>query len=93
MDSVDDLTTTRRPRRGIVTDIVAAIDEIEQRVQPSTPKAGSVQEESDNEAENELIDREIQRAIRETLARKKDEENRGASRRSVTVEDVYDSEY
>lgn len=92
-DSADDLATTRRARRGIVTEIVAAIDEIEQHVQPSTPKAGSVQEESDNEAENELIDMEIQKVIRETLARKKDEENSGASRRSVTVEDVYDSEY
>lgn len=95
----DDLATTRRARREIVTEIVAAIDGIEQHVQPSTPKAGSVREEgSDSEGENELIDMEIQRAIRETLARKKDEESSGLSysgsgRRSVTVEDVYDSEY
>lgn len=82
-----------------MTEIVAAIDGIEQHVQPSTPKAGSVVEQgSDSEGENELIDMEIQRVIRETLARKKDEENSGLSysgsgRKSVTVEDAYDSEY
>ena len=91
---LDDLAMTRRARREIVTEIVAAIDGIEQHVQPSTPKAGSVQEESDSEEGNELIDMEIQRIIRETLARKKDEEgDSGLSRRSVTIEDVYDSEY
>ena len=95
----DDLATTRRARREVVTEIVAAIDGIEQHVQPSTPKAGSVLDQgSDSEGENELIDMEIQRVIRETLARKKDEESSGLSytgsgRRSVTVEDAYDEEY
>jgi len=93
-DSLDDLATMRRARREIATEIVAAIDEIEQHVQPSTPKAGSVRDESDSDGENnELIDMEIQRIIQETLARKKDEEGSSVSRRSVTVEDVYDSEY
>lgn len=95
----DELVTTRKARREIVADIVAAIDGIERYIQPSTPTDvfgdGSVREttsdaETSDSEENALIDFEIQRVIRETLARKRDEES---SRRSVTVEDVPDAEY
>jgi len=49
----------------------------------------TVTDDEDSE-ENALIDFEIQRVIRETLARKKDE---ATSRLSVSVEDVPDDEY
>jgi hypothetical protein len=100
-DSADDITRTRSARREIVADIVAAIDGIEKHIQPGTPDAFSGAEVSDTETreevsdgeENSLIDLEIQRVIRETLARKKDEEVVVSSRRSVTVEDVPDVDY
>jgi hypothetical protein len=100
-DSPDDVTRTRKARREIVADIVAAIDGIEKHIQPDTPTEtfsaaevsdGDMREESEGE-DNALIDQEIQRVIRETLARKKDEEEMVESRRSVTVEDVPDVEY
>jgi hypothetical protein len=97
-DSVDDINRTRSARREIVADIVAAIDGIEKHIQPGTPDALSsvsdteMRDVSDGE-ENILIDQEIQRVIRETLARKKDEEVVVGSRRSVTVEDVPDADY
>jgi hypothetical protein len=100
-DSPDDVTRTRKARREIVADIVAAIDGIEKHLQPDTPTEtfsaaeisdSDTREESEGE-DNALIDQEIQRVIRETLARKKDEEVMVESRRSVTVEDVPDVEY
>lgn len=100
-ESSDDITRTRKARREIVADIVAAIDGIEKHIQPDTPTEtfsaaevsdGEMREDSDWE-DNALIDQEIQRVIRETLARKKDEEELVQSRRSVTVEDVPDVEY
>ena len=95
-ESEDDADTARKIRHGLAAEIVTAIDAIEKHIQPETPTDGSVaggegiHEDSDGE-ENALIDREIQRVIQETLARKKDEV--GTSRRSVTVEDVPDAEY
>jgi hypothetical protein len=98
-DSADDITRTRGARREIVADIVAAIDGIEKHIQPGTPDAFSgasdteTREDVSDGEENTLIDLEIQRVIRETLARKKDEEVVVSSRRSVTVEDVPDVDY
>lgn len=95
-ESEKDTATARKVRREIVETIVGAIDGIERYIQPGTPTSGSVvgtsshQEDSDRE-EDALIDQEIQRVIQETLAKKRDEEF--VSRRSVTVEDVPDSEY
>jgi hypothetical protein len=94
-ESEEDLITARKARRDLVGAVVGAIDGIEKYIQPGTPAdgsvagAGSVHEDSDGE-ENALIDQDIQRAMRETLGRKKDED---VSRRSVTVEDIPDSEY
>jgi len=95
----EEMTATRKARRDIVAEIVAAIDGIEKYIQPQTPEQSSVEEMPDGEVtvtddedseENALIDFEIQRVIRETLARKKDE---ATSRLSVSVEDVPDDEY
>jgi len=103
VESVEDVVVTRKARREIVTDIVAVIDGIEKHLRPNTPDTASVVgadnasgEEQEHELledsdENALIDMEIQRVIRETLSRKRDEEN--TSRRSVTVEDVPDPQY
>lgn len=96
-DSTEDIATARKLRRDIVKEIVTTIDRIENFIQPVTPTggslvgAGSVHEDSDDGEENVLFDEEIQRIIKETLARKRDEEI--GSRRSVTVEDVPDPEY
>jgi len=103
VESVENVVVTRKARREIVTDIVAAMDGIEKHLRPDTPdtmvagvdNAPAEQQErelqEDDSDENALIDMEIQRVIRETLSRKKDEEN--SSRRSVTVEDVPDPQY
>jgi hypothetical protein len=96
----EEMAATRKARREIVAEIVAAIDGIEKHIQPHTPRESPIREQnteeegktsdSEDSEENALIDFEIQRVIRETLARKKEEEN---SRQSVTIEDVPDSEY
>jgi hypothetical protein len=110
-EPIDDVTRTRKARHEIVTDIVAAMDGIERFIQPETP-AESIPETEESESsdiedleETAFVDREIQRVIQETLARKRDEETRNKdedlsskrdsvlSRRSVTVEDVPDEEY
>jgi len=96
-ESAEELANTRRIRREIVMDIVAAIDGIERYTQPSTPiqdfagaeADNSLHDSSDSE-ESAFIDMEIQRVIRETLARKKGED---IPRRSVTIEEVPDAEY
>lgn len=96
-----DIIITRKARREIVSDIVGAIDGIERFITPDTPttpaEPASVEatdEESDGESDG-AFNEEIQRVIRETLARKKDEEvaTVGSGRRSVTIEDVPDAEY
>lgn len=97
-ESPENLAIARKARREIVTDIVAAIDGIERHIQPGTPTESaavvnevSSHENSDSE-ENAFIDMEIQRTIRETLARKKGEDVRSRER-TVTIEDVPDAEY
>jgi len=99
----DDMDSARKARREVVADIVGAIDGIERFIAPETPdeKAPATEDVTDGASETEgdsdaLFDEEIQKVIRETLARKKDEElasTAGKSRRSVTVEEVPDLEY
>jgi hypothetical protein len=96
-ESEDDAAIARKIRRELAIEIVSAIDMAEEEIdrhRPATPTEPSVTDgtygESDSE-ENSFMDKEIQRIIQETLARKKDEEV--VSRKSVTVEDVPDAEY
>jgi hypothetical protein len=88
------VVTARKTRRELITDIMAAIDGIEKHVQPGTPSAAGTtsppREGSDDDDRPTTFDRELQQAIQEVLARRRDE---GAPRRSVTVEDVPDLEY
>jgi len=96
-EPIDDVSLTRKARREIVTDIVAAMDGIERFIQPNTPAESSGTEgnddlDGDDHEDNAFVDMEIQRVIRETLARKKDDQG-SLSRRSVTVEEVPDEEY
>jgi hypothetical protein len=100
-ENEEDILQTRKARREVVAEIVNAIDAIERFITPDTPLETSAAETSGDEAsdaesegtEGGLIDEEIQRVIRETLARKKDEDTGSMSRRSVTIEDVPDAEY
>jgi len=100
-ENEDEALQTRKVRREVVAEIVNAIDAIERFTTPDTPveteAVGTTGEEA-RDAEREgteggLSDEEIQRVIRETLARKKDEDTASVSRRSVTIEDVPDAEY
>lgn len=100
-ENEDEVLLTRKARREVVAEIVNAIDAIERFVTPDTPVETSGTRTSGDEAsdaesegtEGGLIDEEIQRVIRETLARKKDEDTPSVNRRSVTIEDVPDAEY
>jgi hypothetical protein len=99
----DEGDVSRHERRELVTDIVAAIDDIERRLQPNTPTESPMEgthegdaPEEDEDEEKDLFDGEIQRVIQETLARKMDDDGGEATnkeRSSVTVEDVPDLEY
>jgi hypothetical protein len=92
----DEGDKSRRVRRELVSDIVTAITGIEQVLLPSTPNESPEKEttEEESDEDTELFDREINRVIQETLARKKDDEGDGTREgRSVTVEDVEDLEY
>jgi bacterioferritin-associated ferredoxin len=96
-EPIDDVSLARKARREIVTDIVAAMDGIERFIQPNTPAEssgteGNDESDGDDHEDNAFVDMEIQRVIRETLARKKDDQE-SLSRRSVTVEEVPDEEY
>jgi len=92
----EDILVTRKARREVVADIVGAIDGIERFITPDTPSeiAPTTEEDESEDESDGMNDEEIQRVIRETLARKKDDPVVGGSgRRSVTIEDVLDSEY
>jgi len=85
----------RKTRRELITDIMAAIDGIEKHIQPGTPSATATSPTyggSDDDDRSTTFDRELQQAIQEVFARKRDE-GPSVSRRSVTVEDVPDVEY
>jgi hypothetical protein len=96
-ESAEEISTARRIRRQLVGEIVSAIDRTEKFIQPGTPSLGpepgtsSVYDDPSDGEQNVLIDNEIQKVIRETLARKEDEDV--VPRRSVTLEEVPDSEY
>lgn len=100
-ENEDEILQTRKARREVVAEIVNTIDAIERFITPDTPaetSAAGTSGDDGSDAESEgteggLIDEEIQRVIRETLARKKDEDTASVSRRSVTIEDVPDAEY
>jgi hypothetical protein len=96
-ESLEDRLTVRKARQELVALIITALDKIEGFIQPKTPSTVTslsptvvpttgIPEESDDEDDESY--EEIERNILETLSRKKPE-----VRRSVTVEDVPDSEY
>jgi hypothetical protein len=94
----DAVNIARKIRRELITDIMAAIDAIEQHIQPGTPSAAGTtsptREGSDDDYRPATFDQDFQQAIQEVLARNGDAgAGASASRRSVTVEDVPDSEY
>ena len=92
----DAVIVARKIRRELITDIMAAIDAIEQHIQPGTPSAAGttspLREGSDDDYRSATFDQDFQQAIQEVLARNGDA-GASVSRRSVTVEDVPDSEY